>query len=448
MFTKTASEDERTFLQQVNNLVTSLCDYYTRNNHHVHSFSVRHNLEPIFRLFYVLDEINSEDEKIATFVDLMYADNAWINRDNKDVAIGWTLLIKPRTKILPSSAKPMPVVAEQLEHLNKKNFIQVFTCNNILFCASNTPLNLKSYVFLKILQYNLFKDNFKSFSQDTLDLLQGIFEDDLDKINKAIANIKDLKKLKKKALRKEKLEHYLQPDMISTIRQLEESIVEIQQRLATYRERYLKKSKELEDTQQELELLKRVEFDKPNIDDFINHIVNHPYIVNVNLADGYLYMTYQAPIRFWDPYKLEDQRFGRNNTECQILDIFKTEKYRLWTSCRLRFDLKTFDVVSVPIDRQNIQYKEHPHIARYGCFGTHLDEALAYRKRNDHIGMIDQITEAVTELNFGDGTVVTSMLNDLEYNKYLETWEKISTGEILSTKQVLEDINNGKTENE
>ena len=102
----------------------------------------------------------------------------------------------------------MPVIAEQLEQLSKKKNIQVFTCNNILFCASDIPLNIKSYVFLKILQYNLFKDNFKNFSQDTFDLLQGIFEDDLDKINRAIVSIKDLKKLKKKALKKENLEYY------------------------------------------------------------------------------------------------------------------------------------------------------------------------------------------------------------------------------------------------
>ena len=81
----------------------------------------------------------------------------------------------------------------------------------------------------------------------------------------------------------------------------------------------------------------------------------------------------------------------------------------------------------------------HPHISRFHCFGNHRQAIYDSAESGDLIGAVEQITQAVLNLNFYDSPVVEHVVSALSQNRSdLRTWRCKETGEMLTTQEIIE----------
>lgn len=438
------------FRNQTNDIIRESLSAYARPDNFHDWVELHSSYSHLSNLFNLLDQINADNnELVNNTYRLTYPDQGWL-----DMAHNYTarLYVAWEPKKCPlKNIKRMPLVEKTLlQQTRKKSLkVEVFTAesDNTLYCITNGMLEQEQLIFLKLMQYNLFKENFKNFKEETIDFLKGILNRSLPETNSALAKLIEPKTIKKAILQKTTLTRILNSKNKRTLQRLEQEIAELDHVLLDYYNAYMSRKKRLSEKKEAYQLLSTNKGQEIDPTDLINYLINHPYIEKLKINENSLILQYIAPILFYSTAKAQNVKFGRSTKENQIIDIFLSDKYTLWTVSEVKINLQDFSIHSSESFERHPNYIKHPHIMEYGCFGTHLDDAIEYQKNNNYIGLIDQITGAVNELNFSDVTVISNLLRVLRHAPE-ETWEKKETGEMMTTNQVLEELENGKTTDE
>ena len=191
-------------------------------------------------------------------------------------------------------------------------------------------------------------------------------------------------------------------------------------------------------------------------DDIINYIMKTKYIKSVTKSsNGHgLALYYEAPMLYYDDDVIQHIRHSYEDEVQFIFDAFLERRYQLYTRCQVLFYPEDFRVnnISIGHGNENNHYIGHPHIDRFGCFGNHGEAIQDWAETGDYIGAITQVTAAVLNLNFTDGTVVGDLIDTLmDRADDIPTWYDTETGAVLTTREL--EINleqedeNGETEN-
>ena len=203
---------------------------------------------------------------------------------------------------------------------------------------------------------------------------------------------------------------------------------------------------------QELDRIKA----SPNIetDDIINYILKTKYIKKVSKATSGrgLSLYYEAPMLYYDDDVIQHIRHSYDDDVQFIFDAFLERRYQLYTRCEVIFYPEDFRVNNMSIGHRNENnyYIGHPHIDRFGCFGNHGEAIQDWAETGDYIGAITQVTAAVLNLNFTDGTVIGDLIDTL-MDRDIPTWYDTETGAVLTTEELRIELEqedeNGETEN-
>ena len=189
-------------------------------------------------------------------------------------------------------------------------------------------------------------------------------------------------------------------------------------------------------------------------DDIVNYILKTKYIKKVTKSsNGHgLALYYEAPMLYYDDDVIQHIRHSYDDEVQFIFDAFLERRYQLYTRCEVLFYPEDFRVNNMSIGHRNENnyYIGHPHIDRFGCFGNHGEAIQDWAETGDYIGAITQVTAAVLNLNFTDGTVIGDLMDTL-MDRDIPTWYDTETGAILTTNELRLELEqedeNGETEN-
>ena len=189
-------------------------------------------------------------------------------------------------------------------------------------------------------------------------------------------------------------------------------------------------------------------------DDIINYIMKTKYIKKVSTGTNGrgLALYYEAPMLYYDDDVIQHIRHSYDEEVQFIFDAFLERRYQLYTRCEVIFYPEDFRVNNMSIGHRNENnyYIGHPHIDRFGCFGNHGEAIQDWAETGDYIGAITQVTAAVLNLNFTDGTVIGDLIDTL-MDRDIPTWYDTETGAVLTTEELRIELEqedeNGETEN-
>lgn len=189
-------------------------------------------------------------------------------------------------------------------------------------------------------------------------------------------------------------------------------------------------------------------------DDIVSYILKTKYIKKVYKATSGrgLSLYYEAPMLYYDDDVIQHIRHSYDEEVQFIFDAFLERRYQLYTRCEVIFYPEDFRVNNMSIGHRNENnyYIGHPHIDRFGCFGNHGEAIQDWAETGDYIGAITQVTAAVLNLNFTDGTVIGDLIDTL-MDRDIPTWYDTETGAVLTTEELRlsmeQEDENGETEN-
>ena len=174
------------------------------------------------------------------------------------------------------------------------------------------------------------------------------------------------------------------------------------------------------------------------------YLLKNPYITQFEPKSGRsrILFKYEAPMIYFAEHPAEKHltKGYLSGSQKEILKIFLGRKYELITKCALYFDTATFKVEVA--DRELDDTKPllpHPHLMRFHCFGNHTSAIRAAAEEGNYFGAVEQLSQAIMNINFYDSCVVNEMLMNLENNMYTYvTWRHKETGIMYTTAEVFE----------
>jgi len=177
--------------------------------------------------------------------------------------------------------------------------------------------------------------------------------------------------------------------------------------------------------------------------------MKNPYIKEIEaVGDRTIDLWYEAPIIYFDDFIAEKILLSYISPEKRkIIKAIIDQEYELMTRCRIRFNTQYFSIEAIQIGNDGLL--GHPHLDRYQCRGTHDRYIYEAAKTANYIGAIEQITAAVLNLNFADSIVIDTMLGTLTDNHYFErlkTWRHKKTKVMITTKELMEVIQDEETQ--
>ena len=326
--------------------------------------------------------------------------------------------------------------AEEFLKQSSHHFLKIFTMpeNKTLFIWTNKILSPETIYKLYSLEAAVFPKKTpvaKAFIDACLErsaekarkVLEDFFTSDriadleFKKFQKCLSNTKD-----------------------SKITNLEDQIAHNRTQIDTYESTIARLATEMREYTEQIYFLKSLKGDEED-KMFYKHLKKIPYITDFTGNEmGYIELNYQAPLIYFNELPAEKiiEQGYRPEQEKQIIKIILGRKYELWTKCKLIFYTGNFSVDNKRASTA-VKLLPHPHIDRYGCFGNHRSAIRQSAEAGDYIGAIEQITQAVLNINFYDGCVINTMLQTI-IDKWttLPTWKCVETGEMLTTAQVVE----------
>ena len=328
--------------------------------------------------------------------------------------------------------------AEEFLKQSSHHYLRIFTTTNNkrLYVWTNKALTPVTLYHLFALYHALYPQENKMAE----DFTKCLVEDKLDEAKKIITNYLEsdaVKEIEFENFRKCLSNGYTTKinALINTINNRRNCINDYEQRIAQY-------ATEIRKATEEIAFLRSTDISEEQ-KLFFKHLKKIPYIKDFEgNRDGFIKLSYEAPIIYFSDYPAEKlidadypSEFYKN-----ILRILIGRKYELITKCTLIFYTDDFQVESGSSTGGGFsEVIPHPHIARYGCFGNHRQAISDSAEQGDYIGAIEQITQAVLNLNFYDTCVVDELIRTLESKKAsLVTWRCVETGEMLTTEKVLE----------
>ena len=358
----------------------------------------------------------------------------------KQSGFGIIINQQPSTQFNPTDY-PTATYLEQAQDFLKQtshHFLRIFTIPecDILFVWTNKEINPESLYMLFSLEFSL--------HQRTNPLM--------DKVLDIVINHKDVAELKK-VLK----EYFLSDEVIELefqkfkkcltnqhkrqIDDVRRKIDSLRTSITDYESAVARFAADIRKQNEKLAFLMSLDGHDDDQKLFYKHLKKIPYIYEFKGNDsGYITLSYRAPLIYFSEYpaeKLIEQNY-RTREAKQIIKAIIGKKYELWTKCAIDFDTESFNVSAAGCS-DNCSLLPHPHIDRYNCFGNHRTAIAESAEAGDYIGAVEQITQAVLNLNFYDTCVVDEMCRKLlNHTTSIIAWKNKETGEMLSTAQLFE----------
>ena len=363
--------------------------------------------------------------------------------DSKIFESGISFTKAPSTHYYEIQGSTHLEAAESLFKNTSNHFLRITTKNNILFVYTNKTLTFKDFCQLKLLQWEITKENFRTPCPEAFEFVQHIANEEWKEASDTINNFFDSKVFKE--FKYIKFDKIFQPNNEKQINALTNSISNKEADYKYWMNELSKIATEITDMKEKLWVMKTQEQNKEDNKALLKHIFNHPYIKNVTkISDEQVKFYFESPIIYFDEWLIKKIYDNHTEQDKQIFDIFLKNEYELMTHCAIKFNTQTFRIDMVETSYED-NYIGHPHIDRYHCFGNHNIAISEAALDNNYLGAIEQISQATMNLNFSDSTVIDEMCYTLKCDLRKPTWRHKETGAILSTEEVWEVYRNEKT---
>lgn len=400
-----------------------------------------HQLE---RLFYIddLDKENTSNVlyKNTDFSSMIHYLNSTESEENKPIFL---INTSPRTRydetrLAREGLTHLEAAETTLKDHDNNQFLKIYTFRKGLYVYTNKQPSLKTVIQLKLLQWSIFKDQIKTPVKEVTLLLQALIAKDIETINETIKAISKLPILS--TIRYNELKEMFKPDykaqknrLIDQKNQKEQMYIEYENKLSEL----ITQINTLNENILDMELKEdKIEDNTP----LIKYLSNHPYIKDIQKKNSrQVSLYFEAPILYFDDYIIEKLLPNKSGDDKRILKAFLDNKYELMTRCLINFRPSDFAVSLDYVGSDN--FIGHPHIDRYSCFGNHSTAIREAAATANYFGAIEQISQAVLNINFTDSCVVNEMLRTLRRESFRKTWRSKETQVLLSTDEILEIYN-------
>lgn len=330
----------------------------------------------------------------------------------------------------------MPAAERNLKQ-TPSHFLRIFKCNanHVLYVWTNKALQPETIYKLKQLQNAIDNNYLKKPKTYVTDFYKALVNNDIEALNKALKEFEESDYVKEYAIRI--FQECMTYNITNKITKLENDLEYFRSSIQQYESEIMEATAKIRENNEQIEYLKNKD-QKEDIKLLYRYLQKHPYIKHFKPNNnGTLEFQYNAPLLYFNEYALDKLIKNRTGKAKEILEIIKSKKYTLWTRCALQLNTETFRVYI--IDSEKNEFFPHPHIERYHCFGNHNQAISESALSGDYIGAIEQMSQAVLNINFYDTCVVNRMIEDLESYANSKTWIKEETGELISLNEIREE---------
>lgn len=308
--------------------------------------------------------------------------------------------------------------------------------SNVLVVYTNKELSIENCYKLNELQTKLMYEKYSELSPIPYQIAQAMSKKDVQAFRDILTNLFNSEEFQK--LRMEKLKKVFTYDTDRQIANIENDIARYRRAIMDYENRIADHAAYIRENSERLMQLKNRDLDE-DFELTCKYLWKHPYIKSYEPSqDGYITFKYEAPLIYFDESPAEKLLSNPNYSTYAkaIIKMMLDRKFELYTQCKIRFNTVTYNTHSEPIGNEPLL--GHPHIDRFNCFGNHRDAISDSAINNDYIGAIEQISQAVLNLNFYDACVIDYLLRTLQgYQETLYTWKDTETNEMLTTNEAL-----------
>ena len=328
--------------------------------------------------------------------------------------------------------------AEEFLKQTPHHFLKIFTnpLNSILYVWTNKPLTADTLYKLFSIEVSLHNKENKLIT----DFLKYLVDDDLENAKKLLTDFFTSDVILEREFNVFK--QCLIKSNSRQIRNLEQNIDAKRRSIRDYENEIASLATQIREMNENLIFLKYMQTGDDDQKLFFKHLKKIPYLKSFqgNAATGTIHLEYEAPLIYFNEFPAEKMinQAARPHIQKEIIKAIIGRKYELMTKCALQFNTETFSISSADIQNGSKLLK-HPHISRYNCFGNHRQAIYESAETGNYIGAIEQITQAVLNLNFYDNCVIDSMCSTLMQSmNSLKTWRNKETGEMISTNELIE----------
>lgn len=379
---------------------------------------------------------DSENKSLTKYYE--NDDYNFINDYAKEKGFGIIIHEAPSTRFNPANFPSAKYLENAQEYLKQTphHFLKIFTIegNKYLYVWTNKAITPDTFYKLYALQVSMFnKDN----------TLLSTFIAQL--IDNNIINAKQILKdffLSDEVIDREFeiFKKCLRNQAQSKIEKIEKDIASYRDSINSYENEIASLASKMREMNEKLSFFKYMQEESDDHKIFFKHLKKIPYLKSFKAHEnGYIDLEYEAPLIYFSDMPAEKLIAQRNRASSSkdIIRAMLGRKYELITKCALEFNTSNFAISRGTIKSTNPIIR-HPHISRYGCFGNHRQAIYDCASTGDYIGAIEQITQAVLNINFYDVCVVDTLCMELwDQRDTLKTWRCKETGEMLTTNEML-----------
>lgn len=451
------SEAERPegYLQNLREIYTDIYESLDENNIGTLYNSINGIQNILGKIFWTVDSLNCTNKKAVYHYsgDVRNLEIIYENRYNDfENEIG-IIIIKAAFTFFNKDSYPQAEYLEGAEQVLKqtpKHFLKIFTNpeKNKLFVFTNQELELETIYKLNVLKWTIIKDAADDFYEETLDFYNGFVNKDLDLVNDAFNKLMSLEKIEEN--KNKKLKKCFSFDHEAQITRYTSNIRAKYADIQNYENMIAQLGSDIRNINERIKSLNSINLDE-EFDILTKYLKKHPYIYKVIPMEGSskIILYFYSPIIYFEKDMVErlinTAYEGLIDYEI-VCNMFLSDKYTLYTHCNISFNTATFETEMMS-EVGNEKYIAHPHIMRYNCFGNHRQAINESAETRDYLGAIEQISQAIMNLNFYDSVVEGELMRTLtSYSRDIPTWKNNETGEILSTDEAIKEVLNGKAE--
>ena len=330
--------------------------------------------------------------------------------------------------------------AEHTIRTDGNHFLKIFTKGTdikIIWVYSNKSLSLNQVIKLKMLEWALFKDGIENNVLPIDKLPNAILQQDWETANQCINDLLNLDILKK--VKFEELKSVFKPNYKRAIEDAEMRKEDLECRFLDYQNKLSSTIIKIQEVNDKILFLENQKRSEPDNEDVINFVLKNPYIQDAyKESENSVNLMYEAPLLYFDEYAAEKVMPHYDVQEKKIIKAIVDAEYELVTRCKIRFYTDSFNIAVERIGSGS-DIIGHPHIDRHGCTGNHEIAIHEAAKSCNYIGALEQISQAVLNINFLD-SIVTRRLIELLLGsgRRRKTWRNKETGVFISTEELLE----------
>ena len=444
--------EARTSHQAYTAVVTDLIDCIDRNYYNAYRWHAYNNLEIIARMMLLINALNAKPE-----IDRRAVMYYWKKEDhNFDNAVN-TAIENPNhygLMIHENASTHYPEAlfsgyrhlegAEKVLKQTPQHFLKILTNDDsdILFVYTNKELTPEVVYKLNELQLNMFYKKYVNWPDTKLSeiptkVAKALVNNDVAELKTILNALLTSEEVLK--LRMEKLKNVFNFSTDNQIQTMEKDIVYYNSRITELENEIAAYGVQIRETGEKINALKGIDITE-EFEQICKYLIKNPYIVEYKPSgESTIDFKYNAPILYFNEACAE--KFIENRTynryQSAILKIMIDRKFVLYTQCLIRFDTQNFSTSPGVLGSE--PYIGHPHIDKYACFGNHRDAIHETAKTRNYIGAIEQISQAVLNMNFYDSCVTSYLLSTLtDRRNDWYTWRDEETGEMLTTDQAIQ----------